>query len=134
MNIKKIDIVDPDKKAALQNFVKDCIEDTKFLEKLKIDLSHRFDFTIPDMFDIISGRSNSDTIDLEDMYRFLLMIGTTAPVQKPSGTSSKTYFNLKTGPYPEPPITPDATGYFMSRIMAPVEQLPESMHVDYSKF
>lgn len=85
MELKKIDIVDPAKKLALESFLRECIEDTKFLEKLKIDLSHRFDFTIPDLFDIISGRSHSETIDLEDMYRFLLLIGTTASVVKPYG-------------------------------------------------
>lgn len=122
LTVKKIDIIDPKKRLSLESFIRDCIEDTKFIEKLKVDLSHRFDFTIPDLFDVVSGSSQSDTIDLHDMYRFLLMMGTTAPVPKPSGHPNKRLlYNYNKGPYPEPPITPDTTAYLISRIMAPIE-------------
>lgn len=52
--LKKLEIVPDYKREALEGFLADCILDTIRLEKLKVDLSHRFDFTIMDLFGIIN--------------------------------------------------------------------------------
>lgn len=103
---------------------------------MKLDLCHRFDFTIPDFFEVISQGSSSDTVDLQEMLQFCLDLGVTES-QKPIPnmiTNHRKFFNFSTEHYPNPPITPAVTAYLMARIMAPIEFLPDSLHVDYAKF
>jgi hypothetical protein len=69
------------------------------------------------------------------MHEFCISLGVTEP-QKPIANISsqqRRFFNVSTEHYPNPPITPAIAAYLMTRVMAPLEFLPDSLHVDYPK-
>jgi hypothetical protein len=117
----------------LEGFLADCILDTIFLERVKVDLSHRFDFTIQDLFGIINEQRSERAIELTEFYKFLLMIGTTAPIQKPDGYSGYKHF-MNQLQFPNPPVTPNTCGYLISRMMFPVEMHPDDCFLSYERF